>query len=52
MIRTPKVYCRSAMSATKISPNVLPHVSDTLGWILYKRGIHQRALALLKASAR
>jgi Flp pilus assembly protein TadD len=28
-----------------------PRVSDTLGWILYKRGIYQRALALLKESA-
>lgn len=39
------------MSARKISPKVLPHVSDTLGWILYRRGIHQRALALLRESA-
>jgi len=28
-----------------------PRISDTLGWILYKRGIHQRALALFKESA-
>ena len=28
-----------------------PRVSDTLGWILYKRGVYQRALALLKESA-
>ena len=28
-----------------------PRVSDTLGWILYKRGIYQNALALLKESA-
>jgi Flp pilus assembly protein TadD len=28
-----------------------PHVSDTLGWILYKRGVHQRAAALLRESA-
>ena len=28
-----------------------PQVSDTLGWILYQRGVHQRALALLKDSA-
>lgn len=27
-----------------------PHVSDTLGGILYRRGLHQRALALLKDS--
>ena len=28
-----------------------PRVSGTLGWILYKRGVYQRALALLKESA-
>ena len=28
-----------------------PHVSDTLGWILYKRGVYQRAADLLKDSA-
>lgn len=28
-----------------------PRVSDTLGWILYKRGVYQRALTLLKESA-
>src|SRR5882762_6131072 len=28
-----------------------PQVSDTLGWIFYRRGVHQRALALLKDSA-
>src|SRR5215470_933234 len=28
-----------------------PRVSDTLGWILYKRGIYQRSLALLRESA-
>ncbi len=28
-----------------------PRISDTLGWILYKRGVYQRALALLKESA-
>jgi tetratricopeptide (TPR) repeat protein len=28
-----------------------PRISDTLGWILYKRGIYQQALALLKESA-
>src|SRR5262249_25316914 len=28
-----------------------PHVSDTLGWILYKRGVYQRAADLLKESA-
>jgi tetratricopeptide (TPR) repeat protein len=28
-----------------------PYVSDTLGWVLYKRGVYQRALTLLKESA-
>ena len=27
-----------------------PQISDTLGWILYKRGLYQRARALLKES--
>ena len=28
-----------------------PHISDTLGWILYQRGVYQRAADLLKESA-
>jgi Flp pilus assembly protein TadD len=28
-----------------------PNVSDTLGWILYKSGVYQRAVGLLKESA-
>jgi tetratricopeptide (TPR) repeat protein len=28
-----------------------PIISDTLGWILYKRGVYQRALGLLKETA-
>src|SRR5262249_49694061 len=28
-----------------------PHVSDTLGWILYKRGVYQRALGLIREAA-
>ena len=28
-----------------------PHISDTLGWILYKRGVYQQATALLRESA-
>ena len=28
-----------------------PHISDTLGWILYQRGVYQRAMSLLKESA-
>jgi tetratricopeptide (TPR) repeat protein len=39
-----------AQMAKEVAPDD-PRVSDTLGWILYKRGVHQRALALLKESA-
>jgi tetratricopeptide (TPR) repeat protein len=28
-----------------------PHVADTLGWILYRRGVYHAALSLLKESA-
>jgi Flp pilus assembly protein TadD len=28
-----------------------PRISDTLGWIMYKRGVYQRAVSLLKESA-
>ena len=28
-----------------------PSIADTLGWILYKRGVYQRALSLFKESA-
>ena len=28
-----------------------PNIADTLGWILYKRGVYQRALGLLTESA-
>jgi Flp pilus assembly protein TadD len=28
-----------------------PRISDTLGWVLYQRGIYQRAASLLKESA-
>jgi len=28
-----------------------PYISDTLGWILYRRGVYQRAAALLRESA-
>jgi Flp pilus assembly protein TadD len=41
---------RLASSAQRISPDD-PHVLDTLGWILYKRGEYQRALTVLKQSA-
>ncbi|MBI2526659.1 MAG: tetratricopeptide repeat protein [Candidatus Rokubacteria bacterium] len=39
-----------AQMAKEVSPED-PRISDTLGWILHKRGIHQRALALLRDSA-
>ena len=39
-----------AQTAKEVAPDD-PRVSDTLGWILYKRGVHQRALALLRESA-
>jgi Flp pilus assembly protein TadD len=28
-----------------------PHIADTFGWILYRRGMHQRAVDLLRQSA-
>ncbi|OGK78461.1 MAG: hypothetical protein A2X52_15105 [Candidatus Rokubacteria bacterium GWC2_70_16] len=39
-----------AQTAKELAPDD-PQVSDTLGWIFYRRGLHQRALALLKDSA-
>ncbi len=39
-----------AQMAKEVAPED-PHISDTLGWILYKRGVYQRALALLRESA-
>jgi tetratricopeptide (TPR) repeat protein len=39
-----------AQMAKEISPDD-PSISDTLGWILYKRGVYQRALALFEESA-
>ena len=36
--------------AKEVAPDD-PRVSDTLGWILYKRGIYQNALSLLRDSA-
>ena len=39
-----------AQTAKELAPEN-PRVSDTLGWIFYRRGLHQRALALLKDSA-
>jgi Flp pilus assembly protein TadD len=41
---------RLATLAKEVAPDD-PHVSDTLGWILYKRGIHQRAASLLREAA-
>jgi tetratricopeptide (TPR) repeat protein len=39
-----------AQTAKEAAPDD-PSISDTLGWILYKRGIYQRALALFEESA-
>src|SRR3972149_5981080 len=39
-----------AQMAKELAPEDA-HVSDTLGWILYQRGIYHRALALFKESA-
>ena len=41
---------RLAQTAKEQAPDD-PRISDTLGWILYKRGEYQRALGLLKESA-
>jgi len=39
-----------AQMAKEVAPDE-PRFSDTLGWILYSRGVYQRAHALLKESA-
>jgi Flp pilus assembly protein TadD len=39
-----------AQQAKEVTPDD-PRISDTLGWILYKRGVYQQALGLLKESA-
>src|SRR4029450_8220595 len=39
-----------AQTAKEASPDD-PRISDTLGWILYDRGVYQRAFVLLKESA-
>jgi Flp pilus assembly protein TadD len=39
-----------AQVAREVAPED-PHVADTLGWILYKRGVHQRAVTLLQEAA-
>jgi tetratricopeptide (TPR) repeat protein len=41
---------RLAQLAKQIAPDD-PHISDTLGWLLYKRGVYQQAINLLKESA-
>lgn len=48
--RDPDEALRLAQLAKEGAPDD-PHVSDTLGWVLYKRGIYQRALSLLKETA-
>jgi tetratricopeptide (TPR) repeat protein len=39
-----------AQTARDVAPDD-PRISDTLGWLLYRRGAHQRALSLLQESA-
>jgi Flp pilus assembly protein TadD len=39
-----------AQTAKDVAPDD-PRISDTLGWILYRRGVYQQALALLQESA-
>jgi tetratricopeptide (TPR) repeat protein len=39
-----------AQTAKEVLPED-PRVSDTLGWILYKRGVYERAVTLLRESA-
>jgi len=43
-----------ALQLAQVAKEVLPEdprISDTLGWILYKRGIYERAVSLLRESA-
>lgn len=40
-----------AQSAKEMAPED-PNISDTLGWILYKSGVYQRAVGLLRESSR
>lgn len=40
-----------AQTAKQVAPDD-PRVSDTLGWILHKRGVNEQALALLSESAK
>src|SRR3989475_12324592 len=39
-----------AQTAKEVAPED-PSISDTLGWILYRRGVYLRALSLLQESA-
>ena len=39
-----------AQTAKEVLPED-PRISDTLGWILYKRGVYERAVPLLRESA-
>jgi tetratricopeptide (TPR) repeat protein len=39
-----------AQTAKELAPED-PNISDTLGWILYKRGVYERAVDLLRESA-
>jgi len=46
----PERALQLAQMAREAAPDD-PHIADTLGWILYKRGVHQPALTLLRESA-
>lgn len=46
----PEEALQLAQSARQAEP-ADPHISDTLGWIYYKRGLYRRAVALLEDSA-
>ncbi len=45
-----EVALQLAQTAKQLAPDD-PHISDTLGWILYKRGFYHRAVGLLRESA-
>jgi tetratricopeptide (TPR) repeat protein len=46
----PEEALRLAQMAKEAAPDD-PHVADTLGWVMYKRGLYQRAVGLLRESA-
>ncbi|PYM36300.1 MAG: hypothetical protein DME17_10335 [Candidatus Rokuibacteriota bacterium] len=46
----PERALQLAQTAKQLAPDD-PHISDTLGWIFYKRGLYHRAVGLLRESA-